>query len=269
MTEKPAVEFINKKNYQVIVLNNPAQRNCLSPNMMSQIKNYVLENIMNECRFILLIARGEHFCAGADLNWMKEQKNNSLIENYKDTNQLQSFFKSLYSLPIPLISYVQGGSFGGGVGLAATCDYVFASSKATFCLSEVKLGLIPAVISPYVINKMGYSWFQAYSTSAKIFNASDAKSCGLVHEITDLEFDQLSIEEKSLKIANQFLHLSPQAMKANKKLIRNYNSTFMNSFRIEHENRVAITSLRDSEEGHDGMSALFEKRKPKWVVEEK
>lgn len=179
------VVSINNADYLNIILNNEQQRNCLSPLMMKQLQEIVEKQIDEKCRFVIMQAKGKHFCAGADLEWMKKQKESSLLDNYCDSQQLQNFFETIYKIPVPVIAYVQGGSYGGGVGLVAACDYVIAESEASFCLSELKLGLVPAVISPFVINKIGFSWFTALSMSADIIKAERAQNIGLVHRVAE------------------------------------------------------------------------------------
>ena len=250
----------------VITLNNPKQRNCLSLKMMQQFKDIVKTQIKSECRFVFLEAQGEHFCAGADLEWMKKQKDSSMLENYSDSLLLRSFFETVYTIPVPVVAYVQGGVYGGGVGLVAACDYVIAEPSASFCLSEVKLGLVPAVISPYVISKIGMSWFSALSLTAQIMDSSFAINMGLIHHLAETALIQSNSQEKWKHFSQMFLALSPQALRENKKMIRRLTDPFVLNEQVQMNNRVTITKLRSSSEGVEGMSAILEKRSPSWSL---
>lgn len=269
MEEGTTVGYKKYESFLHIFLSNEKQRNCLSPVMMQQVLHAIENNLCKNCRFVILTAVGEHFCAGADLNWMKKQKDSSLIENYRDSDILRSFFDRLYKVEVPIFSYVQGGSYGGGVGLVAISDYVIAESKASFCLSEVKLGLVPAVISPYVVSKIGISWFTALSTSARVVTAQEALGFGLVHEIASDELTGKSTQDKVLLIAKRYGKLSPQALKENKKIIRSYSDKIVGTSHDQFFNRATITKLRASSEGQEGMSSLLEKRAPSWDLEVK
>lgn len=267
MSNANVIEFKKHKGFLSLVFNNEKQRNCLSPQMMTLFKNIIEKELCNECRFVLIQAKGVHFCAGADLEWMKNQKEKTLLENYKDSVQLQDFFEAIYKIPVPVIAYVQGASYGGGVGVVAACDYIIAEPKASFCLSEVKLGLVPAVISPFVINKIGISWFSALSTSAKVINADNAKAISLIHEIADENLLKLDIDGRAKAISKNFLALSPSALVENKKIVRSYTNQFVLDKNAQYFNRATITKLRAGLEGIEGMSALLEKRAPNWTLE--
>ena len=260
------VEFTKAQGYLNIILSNEKQRNCLSPKLMNSFKEIVRSQIDSECRFVVIQARGAHFCAGADLDWMRKQKESTMLENYNDSHQLQSFFEALYNIPVPVIAYVQGGVYGGGVGVVAACDYIIAEAEASFCLSEVKLGLVPAVISPFVINKIGMSWFTALSLSANVVKTSLAYNVGLIHQVAEDVLLKASLEERSEIIAKPFLVLSPAAVRENKKLIRKISDPQVLNKEIQFGNRTTITKLRSSAEGLEGMSALLEKRSPSWAI---
>jgi methylglutaconyl-CoA hydratase len=260
------VIFNTNEHSLIITLNNEKQRNCLSPLMMKQFAEIVKKQITNNTRFVYIQANGAHFCAGADLEWMRKQKDNSMLENYSDSIQLQNFFETIYNIPVPVVSYVQGGVYGGGVGLVAACDYVVVDPGATFCLSEVRLGLVPAVISPFVIQKIGMSWFSALSLTAKNVDASFAFNMGLVHQIADENLKQASSGEKYNYFSKIFGALSPQATRENKKMIRKLTDPFVLNKEVQNNNRATITKLRASQEGIEGMSALLEKRNPSWLI---
>lgn len=267
MNNSNLIEYKKHKGFLHIILNNEKQRNCLSPEMMNSFKTIINNQLCHECRFVLIQAKGTNFCAGADIEWMKKQHKNSLIGNYKDSLQLESFFVAIYNISVPVIAYVQGGSYGGGVGLIATCDYVIADPEAKFCLSEVKLGLVPAVVSPFLISKIGHSWFNALSCSAKTIKSSEALNIALIHEIADETLSKSNIDERAVMISKNFLTLSPEALKENKKIVRNYTDNIVLNSQTQFFNRSTITKLRASSEGLEGMSSILEKRKPNWIIE--
>lgn len=262
--EMDAVKFKKNNGFMHILLSNAKQRNCLSPKMMELMGMILDKEVDSKVRCVILTAEGDHFCSGADLVWMKKQKESSLIDNYKDSENLKKFFQKIYDIDVPLIAVTKGGSYGGGVGLVSVCDYVITNSNAQFCLSEVKLGLVPAVISPYVISKVGMSWFSAMSTTARVMNAEEALSIGLVHEIASDDLFRKSDVEIVNEVYSRIKKLSPMALRENKKIIRSYSDKIVNCKDFHFFNRSVITKLRASDEGQEGMSSILEKRSPNW-----
>lgn len=254
--------LINEHNYFAeLILNLPEQRNALSPKLINAIIAAATHlAAKSHLRFILLKAQGTSFCAGADLNWMKVQKSASSVANFVDSKCLSNLFATLYHLHIPLIGLVQGHVYGGGVGLVSVCDYVLADPAAQFCLSEVKLGLIPAVISPYVQQKIGTSWFQALGISAKVFKTDFAQKIGLIHDV-------VSLDQMDLRVQELFMNNAPMAMREHKKLVRQQFSLAPGSSvnDVDIFTRSTIALLRKSPEGQEGMSALLEKRTADWT----
>ena len=213
-------------------------------------------------RVMILEAEGKSFSAGANLNWMRRMANYSRDENYEDSMALAELMQSLYSLKIPTIANVQGSAFGGGVGLIACCDIAIASERAKFCLSEVKLGLIPAVISPYVIEAMGSRAASRYFVTAELFDAVRAAELGLVSEVCSSE----ELNERVNTVANTILSNGPEAVVAAKALVRDVSGQNID------RDLMALTSariadIRASEQGKEGVTAFLEKRPAKWLEE--
>ncbi|MDH4467217.1 MAG: enoyl-CoA hydratase-related protein [Bacteriovoracaceae bacterium] len=251
----------------VITLNRPEVKNAFNAEMIQEIITLFqmidkqISDLMKTYKLIILKSSGDVFCAGADLNWMKEMKNFSLKENETDAKNLEKLFRSIRDSSLPVIGLIQGGCFGGGVGIAAACDIVFAKEKtATFCLSEIKLGLVPAVISPYVIAKMGVSQFKFFALSGETFSASRAMQLGLVHGVID---DQDWENNLILKIEKMFQNLPTRAMQSIKNLSNTMEKTLFTDAIVDYTTKL-IANVRLGAEAQEGMSALLEKRKPLW-----
>jgi methylglutaconyl-CoA hydratase len=217
------------------------------------------------CRVLVLRAMGKSFSAGADLNWMRRMADYDQDQNLSDARELAKLMKTLNQLTIPTIALVQGASFGGGVGLVACCDIAIASDNAVFCLSEVRLGLIPAVISPYVIAAIGERQARRYFLTAEKFNASKALSLGLVHEVVDTQ----ALDSRLGEMIEAILSGGPQAQKAAKHLVFSISKgrvsqSEQNDDLIE-ETVKGIAAIRATDEAREGLSAFLEKRRPKWV----
>ncbi|URK19164.1 enoyl-CoA hydratase/isomerase family protein [Thalassospira sp. GO-4] len=210
-------------------------------------------------RVIILTGAGKSFSAGADLNWMKRMAGYSHGENLADSRALAKLMKVLNFASKPTIALVNGAAFGGGVGLAACCDIVIASDRASFCLSEVKLGLIPAVISPYVVEAIGVNQARRYFLSAERFNAETAKQIGLVHEI--VAGDELAA--RGDEMANILLANGPAAMHAAKDLIYAVANKPISDAVID-DTAHRIADQRACDEGREGVGAFLEKRPANW-----
>ncbi|WP_430475834.1 enoyl-CoA hydratase/isomerase family protein [Thalassospira lucentensis] len=210
-------------------------------------------------RVIILTGAGKSFSAGADLNWMKRMAGYSHAENLADSRALAKLMKVLNFASKPTIALVNGAAFGGGVGLAACCDIVIASDRASFCLSEVKLGLIPAVISPYVVEAIGVNQARRYFLSAERFDTKTAHQIGLVHDI--VAGDDLTA--RGDEMAHLLLANGPNAMHAAKNLIYAVaNKPISNDVIDDTANRIA--DQRASDEGREGVGAFLEKRPANW-----
>lgn len=209
-------------------------------------------------RLIILSGRGASFCAGADLNWMKAMKDYTKEENFKDSKRLAKMFSAINECDVPVIGRINGHALGGGVGLVSVCDYVVAVEEALMGFTEVRLGLIPAVISPYCISKIGESNARAWFFTGERFKALEAKNMGLVHEVVSVS----ELDNKIEEVKKKFLAAGPIAAKEAKKLIRGVMKNLKTS---EDFTCNMITERRVSAEGQEGMRALLEKDKPAWM----
>jgi methylglutaconyl-CoA hydratase len=211
-------------------------------------------------RAIVLEAEGKSFCAGADLNWMKKMVNYTFEENVNDAHALASMLKLIHDCPKPVIARVHGAAFGGGVGLVAACDMAIASEKATFCLSEVKLGLLPAVISPFVMEKIGAGASRRYFLTAERFSSAEALRIGLISEVVP---DEAALDAAIEKLLKAIQANGPEAVCRCKVLIDQVHH-FQWDRALDITTKM-IAERRASEEGQEGMHAFLEKRSPKWL----
>jgi len=215
---------------------------------------------LSAVRVVVLAANGKSFSAGADLNWMRRMARYSQEDNLKDALALAGLMRTLDAMKKPTIAKVHGAAFGGGVGLVACCDIAIASTQASFSLSEVRLGLIPSVISPYVIAAIGERAARRYFLTAERFDAAEARRIGLVHEVVaDRELDQT--------VANLTGHLlkgGPRALAAAKQLIADMGRRPMDDH-LAMETARRIAAIRVDSEGREGIAAFVEKRVPDWT----
>lgn len=244
-----------------ITLNRPEMHNAFDDTLISALTGELkrLERD-SSVRVVLLAARGKSFSSGADLNWMRRMADYSFDENLADAMDLAELMKTLANLSKPTIALVQGAAIGGGVGLVACCDIALASDNAYFCLSEVKLGLIPAVISPYVAAAIGPRATRRYFISAERFDAAEAFRLGLVHEV--VRPGELEARAESLSMT--LLQNGPQAMASVKALVAEVALSFLDDDLIS-DTAERIAEARASDEGREGLSAYLEKRKPNWI----
>lgn len=216
-------------------------------------------NQQGNTRVLVLGSSGKSFSAGADLKWMKKTASYSAAENQADAEQLANLLTTLNNFPAPVIARVQGAAYGGGVGLVACCDIAIASSAALFSLSEVRLGLIPATISPYVVDAIGSRMARRYFLSAERFDAQAAKDMGLVHEVTSP--DQL--DNVIDKLVSQLLLCGPAAQREAKSLIRDLQFVSRDE-QLSVATSRRIANIRTSAEGQEGIGAFLDKRSPGW-----
>ncbi len=213
-----------------------------------------------QVRVVMLAARGRSFSAGADLNWMRRTATYSRDENLRDARALAGLMRTLDGLPKPTVAVVQGAAYAGGVGLVACCDVALASRRATFCLTEVRLGIVPAVISPYVVAAIGARAARRYAVTAETFDAAEAHRLGLVHEVLDED----ALRPAAERLALGLLANGPQAMAAAKALVSRVARAPLDDALVAHT-AERIASLRTSAEGQEGLSAFLEKRPPAWA----
>jgi methylglutaconyl-CoA hydratase len=214
-------------------------------------------------RAIVLGGRGKAFCAGADLGWMREMADYNWEQNRADAGRLAEMLWSIYSCPVPVVGRVHGDCYAGGVGLAAVCDIVVAAEPVTFCLSEARLGLLPATISPYVVRAMGEQAARRYFVTAERFSAAEAKAMGFVHELCAAEaIDAVVDGLVATLVAN-----GPMATRACKKLVQDVAGRPVDAaLRADTAGRIA--DIRASAEGREGVQSFLQKRKPAWLEAE-
>ncbi len=254
---------VDERGVATVTLNRPEKHNAFDDNVitaLTQCFQQIAED--SNIRVVILAANGKHFCAGADLAWMQRMAGYSEQENLQDANALANMLYTLNTLPQPTIAKVQGAAFGGAVGLVACCDMAVATKLSQFCLSEVKLGLIPATISPYVIAAIGERQARRYFLSAERFSARRARRLGLVNE-TVTEDD---LEETLNQMINSLLQNSPAAITASKKLIANVANRSIDNELIGYTSNQ-IAAIRVSQQGQEGLTAFLEKRLPAWRKE--
>ena len=213
-------------------------------------------------RAVVLGGRGKAFCAGADLGWMRKMAGYTWDENRADAQALAEMLWTIYRCPVPVVGRIQGDCYAGGVGLAAVCDILVASDAATFCLSEARLGLLPATIAPYVIRALGEQASRRYFATAERFSAAQAQALGFVHELCTADMLDAKVDELvGLLVAN-----GPMAVRACKKLVQEVGGLPIDdALRAETARRIA--DIRASDEGREGVQSFLQKRKPNWLLE--
>jgi len=243
-----------------LTLNRPEKHNAFDDRMITDLLQ-ALDNIDKDksVRVLVLRAAGKSFCAGADLDWMRRMADYDFAQNLADARRLAQLMYRLNRLHKPVIARVQGASYGGGVGLIACCDIAIASENAIFSLSEVRLGLIPSVISPYLIAAIGSRAARRYFLSGERFDAARALQLGLVHEVVEPESLDASLEQ----CIDALLNSGPSAQAAAKELIEQVQGRAIDESLIEETAR-RIAEVRASDEAREGLSAFLEKRKPDW-----
>lgn len=242
-----------------LTLNRPEVRNAFDEESIAALTAAAAGAAADpELRAVVLAGAGRVFCAGADLAWMAKAVAYSHRENLADAEDLARMLERLDTLPLPLVGRIQGAAFGGGVGLAAVCDIVVAAEDAVFALTEVKLGILPAVIAPYVIRKIGISAARELFLTGARFSAARARELGLVHEVVPAAGLDAAVEERLVQLRSS----APRAIAAAKSLIRSIAG--VDPREVIGLTTGTIAAHRVSEEGQEGMRAFLEKRKPGW-----
>jgi methylglutaconyl-CoA hydratase len=244
-----------------IMLSRPEVRNAFDDALIAEL-HQAFSNASQDAsiRVVVLAAEGAAFCAGADLNWMRAMADYTFDENVKDAGGLAGMLHALYSCTKPTIARVQGDVYAGGMGLVSACDVAVSVDSAHFCLSEVKLGLIPATISPYVVRAMGARAAHRYALTAERFTAQEAHRLGLVHEVVGAE----RLDAQVADWVQSLLSASPQAVARCKRLLHEVAHESITPELI-HMTTVAIAESRASDDGKDGVQAFLNKRKPHWL----
>ena len=244
-----------------ITLTQPEVRNAFSDEVIAEITAAFTEvGGRADVRCVVLAAEGPAFCAGANLNWMRRMADYTREENIQDAGKLAEMLRVIYTCPQPTIARVQGDVYAGGMGLVAACDMAVSVDSAGFCLSEVKLGLIPATISPYVIRAMGARAAHRYFLTAERFDAAEALRTGFVHAVVGA--DQL--DAKVDELARALTSASPNAVRACKKLVMDVAEREINA-RLIAATVEGIADIRASDEGREGVQSFLQKRKPAWL----
>ena len=244
-----------------VTLNRPDVRNAFNAELIAALTATFQElSTRDDLRVVVLGANGKAFCAGADLNWMRAMADYSWEQNQADAKKLADMLWTLYQCPVPIVGRVQGDCYAGGMGLAAVCDVLLASSNVTFCLSEARLGLSPATISPYVVRAMGEQAARRYFVTAERFSATQAHAMGLVHKVCPA--DQLDAEVAQM--VETLAANGPKAARACKRLVRDVAGLPIDeALRSETARRIA--DIRASDEGKEGLQSFLQKRKPGWL----
>ena len=258
---EPAVLFeIDPDGVARITLNRPEVHNAFDDNVIADLITAIDETSRGDhVRAAVLRSNGRHFSAGADLGWMKRMAELDYEENLADAGQLAELMMKLNSVPVPVLTVVQGAAYAGALGLLCCSDVTLASERATFCVSEVKLGLSPAVISPYVVAVIGERAARRYFLSAEVFDATEAHRLGLVHEVTN----EANLEARTEAILANWRNMGPSALRKTKQLIQRVSGNEVDKTTIRFTQEL-IAEVRVSDEGQEGLAAFFEKRDPAW-----
>lgn len=261
MTYQTLMVENNSRHVSTITLNRPDVRNAFNQDTIAEITRAFIElGAMPDVRAIVLAANGLAFCAGGDLNWMKAMADFTPQQNREDAGQLAAMLQAIYHCPKPVIARVQGDCYAGGLGLVAACDIVVAVNTAHFCLSEVRIGLIPATISPYVIKAIGESAARRYFITAERFSAETAQRIGLVHEVVGID----ALDDTVSALLKSLLAASPAAVTDAKRLVRDVAGQPLSAELIA-ATVEGIAHSRASDQGREGVRAFLEKRTPKWL----
>lgn len=243
-----------------LTLNRIAVRNALNDALIQEITQH-LQRLTEDvtCRVLILRGAGPHFCAGADIQQLKDAANYTLADNLASSQRLAEMFAKLAQFPHPTIAVVQGAASGGGAGLVACCDIVLATPDARFAFPEVRLGVTPAVISPYVLRAIGPRATQRYFLTGESFNAEQAQQLQLVHQVVLASELEATLDTLCMQLKQN----SPHAMTITKKLIHDVSFAPLNESLVLDTARC-IAEIRVSDEGQEGLRAFLEKRSPEW-----
>ena len=243
-------------------LNRPQVRNAFNDAMIAELTQaFAAIASDRQVRVVLLAAHGSAFCAGADLNWMRAMADYSWEQNRADAQGLADMLWTLDQCPVPIVGRLQGDCYAGGMGLAAVCDVRLASASMQFCLSEARLGLMPATISPYVVRAMGASAARRYFVTAERFSASQAQAMGLVHEVCAPD----ALEASTEAMVQTLLANGPDAVRACKQLVRDVEGRPIDTA-LRSETARRIADIRASAEGKEGLQSFLNKRPPNWLL---
>ncbi len=245
-----------------LTLNRPEKRNALNKEMMVSITEQLFKwSGDDSIHALILDASGSCFCAGADIEWMQRATDFSYEENVKDAKVLGNLLELLYHFPRPVITLVHGSAYGGALGIIAASDITLAKPDAVFCLSEVRIGLIPAVISPYIVQAIGLRQARRYTLSAETISAHKAQTLGLIHEV----IEEQAFSQYSEELIKNLRNGSPESQGQTKALLRYVNTKSINPQLVQYTAEM-IAHTRTSRHGQEGTTAFLEKRKPSWCL---
>ena len=259
MKDYKTIETISDQGVFTIWLNRPDVHNAFDETMLHELAD-CFETLDPEILCVVLRGRGKSFCAGVDLHWMKAVSQNSYEQNYTESLLLSKCFLTIFNCPKPTISVVHGVALGGANGLLSACDLAYCSDDATFSLSEVKIGIVPACISPYVIKRVGEYGAKELMLTGRRINGKEAEHFRLVNKSVPAE----NLDETLADVIALLRTSGPQAMSQCKTLIREVANNLTLPEAYDYTARM-IAEIRASEEGQEGMNAFLEKRKPNWV----
>ncbi|HYJ18422.1 MAG TPA: enoyl-CoA hydratase/isomerase family protein [Burkholderiales bacterium] len=260
MTTIQALQTEIQRGVATVRMNRPEVHNAFDDILIAELTAELRRlDHAQDVRVIVLAANGKSFSAGADLNWMKRMAQYAEAENLRDAVALAGLMRTLHGVHKPTVARVQGAAFGGGVGLVACCDIAIAAGEALFSLSEVRLGMIPSVISPYVVAAIGERAAHRYFLTAERFGAEEAKRIGLVHEVVTAD----KLDEAVGNMVDHLLKGGPKALAAAKKLIADVSRHPLDDALTEETAR-RIAAIRVGAEGREGIAAFLDKRKPEW-----
>jgi len=256
------IEIKREDSIVTVWMNRPEKHNAFDETMIEELTDVFAElSKTDDLRVVVLRGKGKSFCAGADLNYMKDIAKFGYQENYKDGKRLATLFKTVYMCPHPTIAIVQGAAFGGANGLLAACDIVIAEQNSIFAFSEVKIGISPATIGPYVLKRIGEFGGKELMMTGMKFKGKEAEKFGLVNKAVP----EQKMEDTLQEYINKFMTSAPKAVEVTKVMINTLTNDFMTLTDAMDYTADIIARLRDADEGQEGMAAFLEKRKPEWV----
>ncbi|MDA9360271.1 enoyl-CoA hydratase-related protein [Flavobacteriaceae bacterium] len=261
VSHKSVQEFLTPDGVLYIVMNRPEVQNAFNSKQIVLLTE-ALENAASnpEVKVVVLCGEGKNFCAGGDINYMKRMGQNSFQENKEDALQLAHLMHTLNEFPKPTIARVNGAAYGGGVGLLCCCDMAFGTEDTKICLSEVKIGMVPATIAPYVMNAIGLRNAHRLMLTAEVMQGQEAVNCNFLNAIFPTSEFSKKVDALALKITTN----APNALEITKSILLNLAHQPVDEGVIDYTADV-IASVRESEEGKEGLTSFIEKRKPNWT----
>ena len=246
-----------------VFLNRPEVRNAFNDGVIAELREtFTRLGTDTQLRAIVLGGHGKAFCAGADLAWMRAMADYSWEQNRADAQALADMLWAVYRCPVPVVGRIHGDCYAGGVGLASVCDVLVASDAASFCLSEARLGLLPATISPYVVRALGEQASRRYLVTAERFSAAQAHALGFVHELCAPD----ALDAKVDEVVAALVANGPMAVRACKQLVQDVAGRPLEA-ELREDTARRIADIRASDEGREGVQAFLNKRPPSWQVD--